>query len=192
MREGVMHRPRPASSGRAALLAAALLLPATSARAGSVAGKEEAAIRTMFPAADAIEAKDVILTDELVGRIERLARARVKDRLVTFYTVRRAGDVLGYAVIHSHVVRTKQETLSLAFEPDGRLRKITVLAFLEPSEYRPNDRWLSQLSGKGPGDRLAVGQDLAPISGATLTARGVAEESRWLLQTLREAMGVGR
>jgi hypothetical protein len=187
-----MHRPRPASTGRAALLAAALLLPATLTRAAAVAGKEEAALRAVFPAAEAIEAKDVILTDEMVGRIERLARARVKERLVTFYTARRGADVLGYAVIHSHVVRTKRETLSIAFEPDGRLRKITVLAFLEPSEYRPSDRWLSQLSGKGPGDRLAVGQDLAPISGATLTARGVAEESRWLLQTLREAMGVGR
>ncbi len=191
MDEGALHRPRPASIRRAALLAAALL-PATSAWAAPVAGKEEAAIRAVFPAADAIEAKDVILTDEMVGRIERLARSRVKERLVTFYTARRGAEVLGYAVIHSHVVRTKRETLSVAFEPDGRLRKITVLAFLEPSEYRPSDRWLAQLSGKGPADRLAVGQDLAPISGATLTARGVAEESRWLLQTLREAMGVGR
>lgn len=185
-----MHRPRPASTGRAALLAAVLLLPAAASPA--VAGKEEAAIRAVFQGADAIEARDVILTDEMVGRIEKLARARVKERLVTFYTARRGGELLGYAVIHSHVVRTKRETLSIAFEPDGRLRKITVLAFLEPSEYRPSDRWLSQLSGKGSGDRLAVGQDLAPISGATLTARGVAEESRWLLQALREAMGVGR
>ncbi|WP_242340506.1 MULTISPECIES: FMN-binding protein [Anaeromyxobacter] len=187
-----MHRPRPASTGRAALLAAALLLPVTGARAAAVAGKEEAAIRAVFPAAEAVEAKDVILTDEMVGRIERLARARVRERLVTFYTARRGAEVVGYAVIHSHVVRTKRETLSIAFEPDGRLRKITVLAFLEPSEYRPSERWLAQLEGKGPADRLAVGQDLAPISGATLTARGVAEESRWLLQALREAMGVGR
>ena len=134
----------------------------------------------------------MILTDEMVGRIERLARARVKERLVTFYTARRGAEVLGYAVIHSHVVRTKRETLSHRVRARRPLRKITVLAFLEPSEYRPSDRWLAQLSGKGPADRLAVGQDLAPISGATLTARGVAEESRWLLQALREAMGVGR
>jgi hypothetical protein len=183
-----MHRPRPASIGRAALLAAAVLLSATSARAGAVAGKEEAAIRAVFPAADAIAAKDVILTDDMVGRIERLARARVRERLVTFYTARRGPEILGYAVIHSHVVRTKRETLSLAFEPDGRLRKVTVLAFLEPTEYKPSDRWLAQFEGKGAGDRIAVGQDIAPISGATLTARGVAEESRWLLQALRQVV----
>jgi hypothetical protein len=172
------------------LLAAFLLLPAAPAKAG-VGGEEEAAIRAIFPDADAVEAKDVLLTDDLVKRIEGLARARVKERLVTFYAARRGGSVLGYAVIHSHVVRTKRETISIAFEPDGRIRKITVLAFLEPEEYRPSERWLAQFQGKGAGDRLAVGQDIAPITGATLTARGIAAESRWLLHALRETAAKG-
>lgn len=184
-------RGRTTSTATAgALLAVVLLLPAAPAKAG-VGGEEEATIRALFPDADAVEAQDVLLTDELVKRIEGLARARVKERLVTFYAARRGGAVLGYAVIHSHVVRTKRETLSIAFEPDGRIRKITVLAFLEPEEYRPPDRWLAQFRGKGAADRLAVGQDIAPITGATLTARGIAEESRWLLQALRETVARG-
>lgn len=169
-----------------ALLAAALLLPAAPALA-QAGGKEEAAIRAIFPDAVRIEARDVLLTDEMVKRIEALSRARVKDRLVTFYAVQGPGGPAGYAVIHTHVVRTKPETISIAFEPDGRIRKITVLAFLEPDEYRPPERWLAQFRGKGASDRLGVGQDIAPITGATLTARGIAEESRWLLQALREA-----
>jgi len=88
------------------------------------------------------------------------------------------------------VVRTKRETLALAFEPDGRIRRISILAFLEPAEYRPTDRWLDQFAGKGGGDRLAVGDDLAPITGATLSARGVAERARWLLAALHEARQV--
>lgn len=177
----------PSPSLYAALLAAALLLPPARVDA-ELGGKEGAAIRAVFPDAETIEATDLLLTDDMVKRIETLARARVKERLVTFYTARRGGAVSGYAVIHSHVVRTKRETLSIAFEPDGRIRRITVLAFLEPEEYRPSERWLAQLAGKGPADRLAVGQDLAPITGATLTARGIAEESRWLLRALREAI----
>jgi hypothetical protein len=185
------ERGRTTSTATAgALLAVVLLLPAAPAKAG-VGGEEEAAIRAIFPDADAVEAKDVILTDDMVKRIEGLARARVKERLVTFYAARRGGAVLGYAVIHSHVVRTKRETLSIAFEPDGRIRKITVLAFLEPEEYRPPERWLAQFQGKGATDRLAVGQDIAPITGATLTARGIAEESRWLLHALRETAARG-
>jgi hypothetical protein len=184
----------PASSSRSALpavllvAAVAWLAPAL-ARGGGLAGKEEEAVRTIFPAAERFAVKDVLLTNEMVERIERLSRTRVRERLVTFYTAQRGAEVLGHAVIHSHVVRTKRETLALAFEPDGRIRKIAVLAFLEPPEYRPSDRWLAQFVGKGHEDRLAVGQDIAPISGATLTARGVTEQSRWLLHALREAEG---
>ena len=177
-------RTSTTSAAGAALLAAACLLPAGATALG---GKEEAAIRAIFPDASQIEAKDLILTDEMVRRIEGLARARVKERLVTFYTARRGEEIAGYAVLHSHVVRTKRETLSIAFEPDGRIRKIAVLAFLEPEEYKPSGRWLAQFEGKGPADRLAAGQDIAPITGATLTARAIAEESRWLLRALREA-----
>jgi len=171
---------------------AALLLPSLSAGAEASGPKDEAVVRAEFPDAETVTVRDVVLTDDLVRRVEQLARARVNERLVTFYTATKGGVPLGHAVIHSHVVRTKRETFAIVFEPDGRIRRIRVLAFLEPAEYRPSDRWLAQFQGKGPSDRLAVGQDLAPISGATLTARGVAEESRWLLQALREAAGVGR
>jgi hypothetical protein len=152
-----------------------------------VADKESAALRSAFPDAEAFEAKDVLLSDEMVRRIEDLSRARVPERLVTFYTARKAGSVLGYAVIHSHVVRTKRETFVMSFQPDGAIRRITIVAFLEPEEYRPADRWLSQFAGKGARDPLSVGNDIAPITGATLTARGMAEQSRWLLQALKLA-----
>jgi hypothetical protein len=180
----------PASSA----VAAGLLLAAAAARpeATEAPAKDIQAVRSLFPGAEQVEPRDVLLTDEMVSRIERLARARVQERLVTFYTVRAGGAVRGYAVIHSHVVRTKRETFAIAFEPDGRIRKITVLAFLEPEEYKPAERWLAQFEGKGPQDRLATGQDLAPITGATLTARGIAEQSRWLLQALREAVPEAR
>lgn len=161
------------------------LSPALASAAISAEEKEEVALRATFPDAERFESRDVLLTDAMVSRIESLARARVRERLVTFYTAMRGGAVTGHAVIHSHIVRTKRETLLIAFEPDGRIRRISIVAFLEPEEYRPADRWLRQFEGKGAGDKLAVGQDIAPISGATLTARGVSEQARWLLQALK-------
>jgi hypothetical protein len=149
-------------------------------------GPGEAVVRRLFPEADAVEVRDLVLTDAVVTRLETLARARVRDRLLTFYTARRAGAVAGYAAIQTHVVRTKPETLALAFEPDGRLRRISIVAFLEPPEYQPPERWLRQFEGKGSGDRLAVGDDILPITGATLSARGIAEQARLLLAALRE------
>jgi hypothetical protein len=163
-------------------------LPQAPARGGGAPDP----VRAAFPEADRFATDDLVLTDEVAERLDRLARARIRDRLVTFYTALRGDAVLGYAVIQSHVVRTKRETLLVAFEPDGRLRRISVLAFLEPPEYEPPRRWLAQLEGKGTGDRLAVGDDLAPITGATLSARGVAEQARWLLQALQAAREAGR
>jgi hypothetical protein len=178
-----------AAIGPLALLAGGLLLPGPGALAapGPGEGADLAIVRGLFPEADAVAARDVLLTDEVAARVERLARARVKERMVTFYTARRGGAVAGYAVIHAHVVRTKRETLALAFEPDGRIRRISILAFLEPAEYRPPERWLGQFTGKGTADRLAVGDDVAPITGATLSARGIAEQARWLLAALQAA-----
>jgi hypothetical protein len=174
----------------------ALLLATAVARADSPPADPgpPGLLRAAFPEAMRFEASDVMLTDDMARRLDQLARSKLPERMVTFYVARgpaspsqAAGPVLGYAVVQSHVVRTKRETLLFAFEPDGRIRRITVVSFLEPPEYKPSERWLAQFPGKGPGDRLAVGDDLAPITGSTLSARGVAEQSRWLLQALQLA-----
>ena len=170
------------------------MLWASSGRAqapGAVPGGPDV-LRSVFPEAERFDSDDVLLTSEMAKRLDDLARSRIPERMVTFYTARRGPTVLGYAVLQSHVVRTKRETLLVAFEPDGRIRRIAVVSFLEPPEYKPSDRWLGQFAGKGPSDRLAVGDDLAPISGSTLSARGVAEQSRWLLQALLVAKQQGK
>lgn len=165
---------------------AALLLAGARAEAG-VKEKETQALRAAFPGADSIVPRDVLLSDEMVRRLESLARTKVRERMVTFYTASAGKQVVGYAVIHSHVVRTKRETFTLALEPDGRIRDLTVISFLEPIEYLPSQTWLQQFRGKTARDRLVVGDDISAITGATLTARGIAAESRWLLQALRLA-----
>lgn len=178
---------RPDCPTIGAVVLAASLVGAARPAGAEVSRRESEAIRAVFPDADRIGSRDLLLTPEMVASIERLARARVKERMVTFYTAWRGDRVLGHAAIHSHVVRTKRETFTLAFEPDGRIRRIVVVSFLEPAEYMPSERWLAQFRGKGEKDRLVVGDDLAPITGATLSARGIAEESRWLLQALKLA-----
>lgn len=169
----------------------ALLLALAPAAWAQVFKKPEQALRSAFPEAERFEPHDVLLTAELAARLEKLARAKVSDRLLTFYVARKGSSTLGYAVLHSHLVRTKRETFALSFEPDGRIRRLEVIVFLEPSEYLPPERWLAQLKGKGPEDRLALGADIAPISGATLSARGVTEQARWLLQALRAMVEKG-
>ncbi len=164
------------------LVTLALVAWSAAARAGS-----PDVLQAAFPDADRFDAADVLLSEDMARKLDTLARSRIPERMVTFYTARRANEVLGYGVLQSHVVRTKRETLLVAFEPDGRIRRIVVISFLEPPEYKPSERWLGQFAGKGSADRLAVGDDLAPISGSTLSARGVSEQARWLLHALQMA-----
>ncbi len=149
--------------------------------------RTQAALQSLFPEAEHFTAKDVFLTDELAAKLQSLARTKIAERMVTFYVATAAGKTVGYAAMHTHKVRTKNETLVLGFEPDGRIRRIDLAVFLEPEEYQPTTKWLAQFNGKSTADRLTVGNDVLAISGATLSARSISETARWLLLALQEA-----
>lgn len=144
-------------------------------------------LKQLFPDAQRFTARDVFLTPEMAARLQALSRSKVTERMVTFYAAERDGRAVGYAALHTHRVRTKNETLVVGFEPDGRLKRIEVAVFLEPEEYLPPRQWLAQFDGKGADARLALGDDLMVLSGATLSARSIAETARWLLHAFREA-----
>lgn len=149
-------------------------------------------LKQFFPDAQRFTARDVFLTPDMAARLQALSRSKVTERMVTFYAAEREGKPVGYAALHTHRVRTKNETLAVAFEPDGRLKRIDVAVFLEPEEYLPPRQWLAQFDGKDAGARLALGDDLMVLSGATLSARSIAETARWLLHAFKEAKVAAR
>lgn len=167
----------------------AVVLAAASAAAQTE--RTQAALKSLFPQAERFTPKDVFLTDELAAKLQSLARTKITERVVTFYVATVAGQPVGYAVIHTHKVRTKNETLVLGLEPDGKLRRIDLAVFLEPEEYAPTPQWLAQFPGKSTADRLTVGDDVMAISGATLSARSISETARWVLLAFQEARVAG-
>ena len=56
-----------------------------------------------------------------------------------------------------------------------------ILAFYEPLEYPPNERWLTQFDQARLTPDLRVGGRIAGITGATLTARAMTESVRKVL-----------
>jgi Na+-translocating ferredoxin:NAD+ oxidoreductase RnfG subunit len=65
--------------------------------------------------------------------------------------------------------------------PDGALRSVRVLAFHEPTEYQPSERWLAQLGGKRLGPDLRLKRDIQGIAGATLSSQSVVRAVRTAL-----------
>ena len=63
----------------------------------------------------------------------------------------------------------------------NRLLQAIVLAFHEPSEYQPSERWLAQLDGKRLGPDLQLKRDIQAIAGATLSSQSVTRAVRTAL-----------
>lgn len=153
-----------------ALLAALVIAPSTHAKV--FLGKSDA-LAWAFPGADRLEEKTHVLSGREVAEVEALGGGVRETRLVTVYTAHRAGGVVGYALIDIHNVRTHPEAFLIVLSPRGEVVRLRVLAFHEPLEYLPPDRWLGQFPGSNPDARLRVGQDVHGIAGSTLTAHAV-------------------
>ncbi len=113
-------------------------------------------------------------------RIEQLAKTKLDSGLYTFYVGKIDGQVKGYAAIETQTVRTKPETLLLVLSAEGRLEQVVTLAFHEPPEYEPPERWFQLLSGK-PIDELDFSKGVQAISGATLSTRAALTAARKVL-----------
>lgn len=136
------------------------------------------ALRLAFPDADRVEPRDFFLTTAQREAIEKHARAALESDLLTVYVGHHDGGVTGYAILDTHVVRTLPETFMIVLTPDGSVRATHVLAFYEPTDYMPGDRWLEQFVGKSGEDELRLGRGIDGITGSTLSARAVADAVR--------------
>ena len=174
------------TAGRAAGLRVVSVLVTWLALAGGAASEQSGvvsrreALNAVFAGAT-ITGDRVYLTFEQVERIAELAREDVRTRIYARYVARRDGVVVGRAYVDTHVVRTKRESLLISLEPDGRVRRIDVTAFLEPPEYIPSERWKGQYYGKPLVDDVALHRAIRPIAGATLTAHAVNAAVRRVL-----------
>lgn len=132
----------------------------------------------------------VFLTDEQIAAVEREAHIKLESGLFTFYTAVRDGKPLGYAAIESHTVRSQPETLLIVLSPEGIVTKIEVLAFHEPPEYQPPDRWFERLKGREI-ENLVLGHGIDAISGSTLSCIAALSSVRKVKAIFKQAYPVG-
>ena len=186
-----MHPPQACSARRlaAAVLSVGLVAgPLVGAARASVFLAKDEALALAFPENYRIEERVVILTDAQQAEIERRGRAKLESQLWTIYVGWKGGQVQGYAVIDTHVVRTLPETFMVVVDPKGSLRRVDVLAFHEPPEYLPTERWIGQFSGRALDDDLKLGAGIQGITGATLSAQAMTSGVRRALALVAVAV----
>lgn len=116
-------------------------------------------------------------TSEEAKQIEELSKVKLESNMLTFYVGKKQGAILGYAAIENHTVRTKPETLLYVLTPEGSLRNVYTLAFHEPPEYMPPERWFEQLKNHAIAE-LSFSTDIQAITGATLSTRAALNGAR--------------
>jgi hypothetical protein len=142
---------------------------------------KDEALQLAFPGTADVQSRTIVLTDAQAAAVKNRGGVDLDSRLFTFYTARRNGSVVGYAVIDTHTVRTLPETFLAVLTPEGTVEQVILLAFYEPKEYMPPPRWLEQFKGRGIAGSWRVGRDLHGISGASLTARAIPQALRKIL-----------
>lgn len=128
------------------------------------------ALELAFGQGKQVELLSLFPDDQQVAQIQALAKVKLDSAMFSFYVGKDQGKILGYAAIESVTVRTKPETLMIVLTPEGELRNVYTLAFHEPPEYMPPDRWFEQLY-KRPLQDLDFNKGVDGISGATLSTR---------------------
>lgn len=155
-----------------------LLLPL----AAGVLKQPEAAISQLYPGAT-VEKKRALLKSSEAAAIEAAAKQKLSSKIITYYTIQEKGQ-LCYAVLQTTKVRSKTMT-ALTFVEKGAIAHIEMIAFYEPAEYLPSERWLETIEGKGTADAIQPKRDIPTITGATLSANAVAKTARLALAFVR-------
>ena len=163
------------------MLLITLLSMATASFATIFYSKNEA-MELAFGTGSEVESLPLFPDDAEIAAIQELAKNKLESGLFTFYVGKAQQKVLGYAAIETSTVRTKPETLMIVLTPEGELRNVYTLAFHEPPEYQPPQRWFERLY-KRPLADMDFNKGVDGISGATLSTRSA-------LTSIRKVMAV--
>lgn len=172
--------PAQKSIGRRRFLASAaavligLILPFR-AEAVVVYATEEEALRRMMPEAERFDPEPVELTDAQLSAAQQLTGKAIRDRKYHFQVGRKGEEVVGYAIKLDVIGKERPITFLIGIEPTAEIKGIEVLIYRESegSEVR-HPRFMKQFIKKKKEDPLKLGQDIQPVSGATLSSRSAA------------------
>ena len=149
------------------------------------------ALETAFPGNNSVEKIDIFLNKNQINRIEELSRAKLDSRIYIFYKFSNGDDTLGYAVLNTHLLRTKSETVMYVIGNDGRLINAEILAFFEPSEYMQSEKWLMLFENEILDDELRIDRGIPNITGATITTHAFTKSVRKVLAIFEVAVKEG-
>ena len=141
----------------------------------------EAAQRLMFPSASTFTLERPTITRDQWRAIDASTHATSQAR--QFLIFRAQGDrLLGRLYVDEVIGKSELITYAVAVTPDGAVKQVEILAYRESHGYEVRDpRWRAQFAGKRASSPVMLDDDIANISGATLSSRHVTDGVRRIL-----------
>lgn len=122
--------------------------------------------------------KDISLSNSQRNALQNQAKAKIDSSKIRFYIVKRSHKDVGYGVLLVQKIRTKRAAILYIVDAHEKIKNIEIIAFKEPSEYKPYRSWLDSFIGKSMSDNLKSGEGISTISGATMSARAISNAAR--------------
>jgi len=144
--------------------------------------------RLLFPDADAFQHRELTLDAgqrrQLGDRLGTAPRASWQIGLALHQ-----GQPLGLVVVDDVIGKFERITYATALGTDGTVRGLEILSYRESHGFEVRlPAWRKQFLGKTAASPLRVGEDIANISGATLSCHHVTEGVRRVVAVV-DALG---
>ena len=157
------------------LLSMVLTLSIVSAKEGI---SLEKIFKATFSQGVTVGQKVITLSKNEMSQVQKQAKARIDSNKIRFYVVKKNNALEGYGVLVVQRVRTKKAAVLYLISKDEKIKSIEIIAFHEPSEYKPNSTWKDVFEGKSRVDDLRAGHGIPTITGATMSARAISDAAR--------------
>jgi Na+-translocating ferredoxin:NAD+ oxidoreductase RnfG subunit len=151
----------------------------------------EQAARLMFPQADAFENRDITLG---AAQMQQLESQGVHARSAHWHVqaAQRAGATLGYVVTDEVIGKVELIGYAVGIALDGSVKQIEILSYRESHGFEVRlPAWRRQFVGKTRASPIRVGEDIANISGATLSCSHVTDGVRRIVAVVDAALRSG-
>jgi len=116
-----------------------------------------------------IRKKTLFLTDGAISLLEDKAKSKFTDKIYTYYEIYKGSRRLNTAIMDTHMLRSRTQTIFVVFDNKGKISSTEILAFYEPGEYIMSKKWLNQFLGKNLKNKLIPRKDIVHVSGATIS-----------------------
>ena len=136
------------------------------------------ALKLSFTQDIKVDKKSILLSRTQALEVQKMAKVKLKTKLYKIFKVTHENKLLGYGVLVTQKVRSKDTAILSIITPDGVIKAIEIIAFNEPPEFIPSKVWVEVFRGAVLDDSLELGKKVPNISGSTFSARSATDASR--------------